>query len=120
VKAIQGLASRLPQLAAAAEMADEVPNLVAIVTDVFDEWAVKLKADGIELETAIRQGLHTALWMGQRVSEVELDRMGMLLRSDVMDESAVETVAWPGRPWPDATKGLANTRCPSGSACSAS
>jgi len=96
VKAIQSLASRLPQLAAAAEMADEVPNLVAIVTDVFDEWAVKLKADGIELETALRQGLHTALWMGQRVSEVELDRMGMLLRSDVMDESAVETVGMAG------------------------
>ena len=64
--------------------------------DVLDEWMLQLKADGIDIETSLKQGLRAALWLGGRVSETELDRLGVLLRSDVLDEHAIDVVAMAG------------------------
>ena len=80
----------------AKELQQELPNLLAIATDVFDEYAVKLKEQGIDLEASLRQGLHAVLWLGSQIRTDELERLGYLLRSDVMNEHSVETVGMAG------------------------
>lgn len=96
IKALNLLVDHLPQLQKAAEMADELPNLIAVVTDVFDEWAADLSKEGIQLEDSIRNGLRAALYLGGQIRHEEIDRLGYLLRSDVLSEHTVETVSLAG------------------------
>ncbi len=96
MRAIESLVARLPKLAEGSVLLDELPNLAAIAVDVFDEWATQLKEDGIELEQSLRQGLHAALYLGGQVRREELDRIGFLLKSDVMSENSVATVGMAG------------------------
>jgi len=96
MQALENLASRLPKLEEGSALLDELPNLFATAMDVFDEWAARLKADGIELEVSLRQGLNTALWLGCHIRQEELDRLGFLLRSNVMNEHSVEAVGIAG------------------------
>lgn len=96
VKALQVLANHLPKIQQAVEMSDELPNLAAIATDVIDEWARDLKKDGIDLEQSLKNGLHAALYLGGQIQRDELDRLGYLLRSDVLSEFSVETVGLAG------------------------
>lgn len=96
MRAIEGLVSRLPKLEEGSALLDELPNLLATAVDVFDEWAIQLKADGIELEQSLRRGLHAALYLGGQIKEDELDRIGFLLKSDVLDEHSVQTVGMAG------------------------
>lgn len=95
------LLERVEQVAAAVgrleKTAAEVPNLAGIAADTFDDWAAGMVGQGIDLEKAARQGLHAALWLGQRVSEPELERLGILLRSDVLDPHALATIGKLGR-----------------------
>ena len=96
LQAVDQLVSRLPKLAASSALLDELPNLIATAVDVFDEWATELKADGIDLERSLRQGLHAILYLGGQIKEDELDRIGFLLKSDVLDEHSVATVGMAG------------------------
>ena len=96
IQAADRLLRELPKLAEASKLLAEAPNLAATLMDVLDEWTSKLRADGIDIETSLKQGLHAALWLGGRISETELDRLGDLLRSDVLDEHAVDVVALAG------------------------
>ncbi|QDS94552.1 hypothetical protein FF011L_33310 [Roseimaritima multifibrata] len=96
MRAMEGLVSRLPRMEEGSAMLDELPNLFATAVDVFDEWAGKLKAEGIELEQSVRQGLHAALYLGSQVRKEELDRIGFLLKSDILDEHSVQTVGMAG------------------------
>lgn len=96
MQSLQGIVKRLPALEKATELAEGLPGLLAMFVDVFDEWSRDLKQDGIELETAIRQGLHAVLWLGQRVSRQDLDRLGVLLKSHVLDEYSVDAVGMAG------------------------
>lgn len=96
IKALGVLADHLPKVAQAAEMVDDLPNLAAVATDVIDEWAQDLKKDGINLEDSLRNGLHAALYLGGQIRREELDRLGYLLRSDVLSEFSVETVGLAG------------------------
>lgn len=96
MQAIESLVKRLPKLAEGSVLLDELPNLAAIAVDVFDEWATGLKAEGIELEQSLRQGLHAALYLGGQVRKEELDRIGFLLKSEVMSENSVATVGMAG------------------------
>jgi hypothetical protein len=96
LRAIEALVARLPQLAAASSSLENLPGLLAIATDVFDEWSTKLKAQGIDIEQSLRQGLHAALYLGGQVQKEELDRIGYLLKSAVMSENSVATVGLAG------------------------
>lgn len=96
MRAIERLVSRLPKLEEGSALLDELPNLLATAVDVFDEWANQLKSDGIELEHSLRRGLHAALYLGGQIREEELDRIGFLLKSDVLNEHSVETVGMAG------------------------
>jgi len=94
--AIEQLVSRLPKLEEGSALLDELPNLLATAMDVFDEWAAEQKARGIDLEQSVRQGLHAALYLGGKVHKEELDRIGFLLRSEVLSENSVATVGMAG------------------------
>lgn len=96
MQAIERLVARLPKLAEGSALLDELPNLFAIAVDTFDEWAAGLKAEGIELEQSLRQGLHAVLYLGGQVRREELDRIGFLLKSDVLSENSVATVGMAG------------------------
>ena len=96
MRAIERLVGRLPKLEEGSALLDELPNLIATAMDVFDEYAAQLKSEGIDLEQSVRQGLHAALYLGCRISEDELDRIGFLLKSDVLDVHSVETVGMAG------------------------
>ncbi|PQO25270.1 hypothetical protein C5Y96_25540 [Blastopirellula marina] len=96
LQALNVLVDHLPQLEKAAEMSDDLPNLIAVATDVFDEWAAELKADGVELEQSVRNGLRAALYLGGQIRREELDRLGYLLKSDVLSQHSVETVSLMG------------------------
>lgn len=91
--ALAALADRAPQLAELAKHAEAAPDLFAMLVDVFDEWAAQQAEEGLDVGVALRNGLRTALWLGNRISEAELDRLGMLLRSDVIDPRALEVVS---------------------------
>ena len=96
MQAIERLVSRLPKLEEGSAFLDDLPNLLATAMDVFDEWARNLKAEGIDLEQSVRQGLHAALYLGGQIREDELDRIGFLVKSNVLDEHSVATVALAG------------------------
>lgn len=96
MQAIEKLVDRLPKLDQGSALLDELPNLLATAMDVFDEWAKDLKADGIDLENSVRQGLNAALYLGGQIQKEELDRIGFLLKSDVMSENSVATVGMAG------------------------
>ena len=53
----------------------------------------KLKDDGIEMEHALSGGIHAALYLGSRIREDELDRLGELLRSDALNKQTIEFIA---------------------------
>lgn len=94
--ALRVLVDQLPHLATAANHLNELPNLAAIATDVFDEWSSQLKADGIQLEESVRNGLYAALYLGGQIHRDELDRLGFLLKSEVLSEHSVATVGMAG------------------------
>jgi hypothetical protein len=96
LRAIHGLVSRLPKLEEGSALLEELPNLVAIAIDTFDEWAATAKAEGIDVEQSLRQGLHAALYLGAQVQREELDRLGFLLKSDVLSENSVGAVGMAG------------------------
>ena len=96
MQAIERLVSRLPKLEEGSVLLDEIPNLIATAMDVFDEWASDVKAEDIDLEQSLRQGLHAALYLGGQIRREELDRFGFLLKSDVMSENSVATVGMAG------------------------
>ncbi|QDU98891.1 DUF1641 domain-containing protein [Lignipirellula cremea] len=96
LRAIEGLVARLPKLEEGSALLDELPGLVATAVDVLDEWATQLKADGINLEQSVRQGLHAALYLGGQIRREELDRIGFLVKSDVLNKHSVEAVSMAG------------------------
>ncbi|MEO9594504.1 DUF1641 domain-containing protein, partial [Rhodopirellula bahusiensis] len=96
MRSMERLAARLPKLEDGSAVLEELPNLLATVMDVFDEWANNLKSEGIDLEQSVRQGLHAALYLGGQIQEDELDRIGFLVKSEVLDEHSVATVGMAG------------------------
>lgn len=96
-EAVDRLLSRLEAAEAALAKLDALPGMVATVADIADEWAAQMVDQGIEIDTSVKQGVHAALWLGQRISEPELERLGILLRSDVLDPHALAAVGKAGR-----------------------
>ncbi|MCA9038386.1 MAG: DUF1641 domain-containing protein [Planctomycetaceae bacterium] len=96
MQAMERLVSRLPRLEEGSALLDELPGLVATAMDVFDEWASRQKAQGIDLEQSVRRGLHAALYLGGKLNEAELSRIGFLLKSEVLSKNSVATVGMAG------------------------
>ena len=92
MKALQTLISRLPQLAELAKLADEVPNLIASLGDVFDDFQKRCESEGINLECSMVNGLHAALWLGCQIDKQDLSRLGELLKSDILSRESIQVI----------------------------
>ena len=90
--AIGQLLDGLPQLAQLAKLADEMPNLVAMLGDVMDDYQNRCAAKGIDVEKALVNGLEAALWLGSQVDHEHVRRIGDLLGSDILNPHAVSVV----------------------------
>jgi hypothetical protein len=91
--ALDRLADRLPLIEQALELLAAAPDFAAMLLDAGDEQVRRWSDEGLSLEAALRRGLHTALWLSARVSEVELDRLGTLLRSDILDPHTLQVIS---------------------------
>ncbi|MCO6042320.1 hypothetical protein NG895_00230 [Aeoliella sp. ICT_H6.2] len=91
--ALNNLAERAPQLEYLLSLVDTAPDALAMFTDVVDDWAQSYSEQGVDLIEAVRRGIRAAVWLGERISEQELERLGTLLRSDMLDPNALAVVA---------------------------
>jgi len=92
VKALSQLLDRLPQIVQIAKIAHEMPNILAIVGDVLDEYQERCAIEGIDVEKALTNGMQAALWLGTNVDNDHLRRIGDLLGSDILNPHAVSVV----------------------------
>ncbi|QEG23730.1 DUF1641 domain-containing protein [Mariniblastus fucicola] len=92
MKSLQTLVQRLPQLAALAKLADEVPNVIASLGDVFDDFQKRCEGDGVDLERSLVNGLQAALWLGAQIDKQDLEKIGELLKSDILSNEAIAVV----------------------------
>lgn len=73
IEALSKLVARLPQLEEASRLVEEMPNLVATMGDVFEDYARQAQEDGIDLEKSITHGLRAALLFGSKLDDETLE-----------------------------------------------
>lgn len=89
---LQRIVGRIDALEQLSELAEQGPNALATLTDILDDEVARASENGIQVDSALRNGLTALLYLGQRVSTNELEALGTLLRSDVLHPSAVDIV----------------------------
>ena len=94
---LSAIVSRIEQLEPMTTVAAAGPNAAATFVDILDEEVARASAQGVEIDTALRNGVTAMLYLGQRISTQELESLGALLRSDVLHPRAVEAVGRMGR-----------------------
>ena len=92
VAALNQILDSLPQLAHLAQLANELPNVLATAGDVLDSYQRRCAENDIDVEKAILNGLHAALFLGSKVDSEHLQRIGDLLSSDILNPHAVNVV----------------------------
>ncbi len=93
MSALNTLLERLPQLAQLAKLADEMPNIIATVGDVLDDYQQRCSNEGIDVEKSLVNGLQAALWLGTQVEKEDLSRIGELLKSDILSHHAITVLS---------------------------
>ncbi|MEZ6096863.1 MAG: DUF1641 domain-containing protein [Pirellulaceae bacterium] len=92
LSALNQLIDALPQLTQMVSLAKEMPNLVAMLGDMFDEYQKRYAADGIDVEKALTNGVEATLFLGSKVDMEHLRRIGDLLASDILNPHALHVV----------------------------
>ncbi|HMO13125.1 MAG TPA: DUF1641 domain-containing protein [Pirellulaceae bacterium] len=92
IVALDALIERLPQLAQLLRLSDELPKMLGMLTDIIDEYETKCAESGIDVERSISNGVHAALWLGSQVDQQDLQRIGRVLKNDVLGEQALGVV----------------------------
>lgn len=92
VAALNQLLDSLPQLAQLAQLANELPNVLATAGDILDSYQRRCAENDIDVEKAILNGMHAALFLGSKVDSEHLQRIGDLLASDILNPHAVRVV----------------------------
>ncbi len=87
----------LEALEGALRLVESLPGAFATIVDVLDDEAAQLRERGVDVDAALRNGITALLYLGQRVSQDELEALGTLLRSDVLDPRALDIVGRLGR-----------------------
>ena len=90
--ALGEIVARVEALEQAAELVADGPNLAAMVADIMDDEVRRAMGDGVCVDTCLRNGLHAILFLGQRVSETELEALGELLRSDLLHHRTLDVL----------------------------
>lgn len=92
ISALGELLEQLPQLAQLGKLASELPNLLAIVGDMVDDYQQRFAADGVDVEKAISNGLNAVLYLGSQVDHEHLQRIGDLLGSGILNPNALNVI----------------------------
>jgi uncharacterized protein YjgD (DUF1641 family) len=92
LEALQTLVAHLPQLARWASLADQLPGLLAMLGDTLDETAANLQEHGLDVERSLANGLQAVLWLGGQLEKDDLQRLGGVIKSDVLNPAAVQVV----------------------------
>lgn len=71
--ALNKLVARLPQLEEASRLVEEMPNLVATMGDVFEDYARQAQQNGIDIEKSVALGMRAALLFGSKMDDQTLD-----------------------------------------------
>ncbi len=92
IAALGQVLDSLPRLAALATLADQTPNILALIGDVLDSYQQRCARAGIDVEKAISNGLQAVLWLGTKIENEHLDRIGDLLGSDILNPHVLNVV----------------------------
>ncbi len=85
--ALENLVARLPQLEEASRLIDEVPNLVATMGDVFEDYARQAQEQGIDIEKSASQSLRAVLLLGSRIDDQTLATLSNAAKSLTVAQS---------------------------------
>jgi hypothetical protein len=99
--AIGKVLEHAPALASAAEMLDQVPGLVAMVTDVFDEYVGRQIEQGVDVTEAVQNAVQGTLRLGNFVMS---DEFTALLDSGMLDPNTVRLIGRVGRALQDVSQ----------------
>ena len=66
MEALSKLVARLPQLEEASRLVEEMPNLVATLGDVFEDYARQAQEDGIDLEKSVTMVSEPPCYLARR------------------------------------------------------
>lgn len=110
--ALKLLVERLPQLAELAKFADEVPNIIATVGDVLDEFQQNCETQGIDMEKSLANGLQAAIWFGSNVEQEDLERLGELLKSDIFHHNSIAVISNAANSLSSAQQNACETKTP--------
>lgn len=91
--ALDGLFERVDALEKAAELVGEGPNIAAMLADMADDEVRRAMDGGVCVDTCLRNGLQAMLFLGQRVSQHELEALGELLRSDLLHPKVLDVLS---------------------------
>ncbi|MFT7634003.1 MAG: hypothetical protein ACI87E_005062 [Mariniblastus sp.] len=91
--ALNTLVERLPQLTKLAQLADQVPNLIATFGDLIDDFQQRCASEGIDMEKSLTNGLHAALRLGTYFEKDDLERLGELLKSDMLNHNSISVLS---------------------------
>jgi len=92
VASLSQMLDQLPQLAKLAQIADSIPDVLATVGDVMDDYQQRCAAEGIDVDKALTNGLQAILYLGTQINKEHLRRIGDLLGSDIMNPHALNVV----------------------------
>lgn len=94
LQALRLVLENAPLLATSVEQLKEIPNLVSIAGDSFDQFFAKLSVEGIDIEK-LSKNLSTLA--GQLADILENGKLNALLDSDITDHSTINFARAVGR-----------------------
>jgi len=92
VSALLELLDRLPTLAKLVKLSNELPQFMAMLANGMEDYQQRCAADGIELEKAVRNGLRALLYLGSNVDDEQVQRIGDLLATDILNPPALHVM----------------------------
>jgi hypothetical protein len=94
LKALEEVLEHAPALASAAGALEDVPGLVAMAVDMFDEFVGRQIEAGRDVTSAVRHAIHGTVRLGQFVMS---DEFNTLMDSGMLDPNAVRLIGRVGR-----------------------
>ena len=82
----------LPRLVPIIRTLEQLPDILATVMDVLEDYQQQFADQGVDVEAALSNGLKSALWLGNQVDSEHLKRMGELLSSEILNADALHVI----------------------------
>lgn len=92
VEALDALLDRVDRLAPLLELLDQAPGFASMLADIADDYAGRLRDEGIDVEQGLARGARAAIQFGTYIGPAQLKSIEALLDSGVLDPQALEVV----------------------------